>query len=138
MNQRARSARYFTAWRSLQNQSAQSWYWTQVTPFVSDGDAELAFSENNPPRLMRNLRAEVDHIAVREVEGCVVRDADDQRCIEQDTTAKPELSLVKLVLGRVGRRMFAISLSGTAGHLQWPDVGEIASVQARKLKPPAT
>jgi hypothetical protein len=98
----------------------------------------MVFSADDPPRFMRNLRAEVDAAAIREVEGCFIRDADDQRCFEQETTGKPEWSLVKLVLGRVGRHMFAICVSGTLGGLPWPEICEIASVQADQLKPPAT
>jgi hypothetical protein len=131
---RARDAGSITAWRSFEEKGLSRWLWVQVTPTVSNDDAQ-AFIKDMPNRFLKNSGA-IALRSERTIEGNEIPGAEDVWCHEQETTALIGDGISMLAAGRVGELVFTLAASSLAGGWSWGDVTAIAARQAQRLNQP--
>jgi hypothetical protein len=132
---RARAAGSITAWRSFEQKDLSRWLWTQVTPMVTEEDAQ-AFIADMPNRLLKNLRSKVVVTSEHAVENVEIPGADGVWCYEQATTGKLGDSMTMYGAARVGALVFALGASSLVGGWDWHAVTAVAAVQAERLCQP--
>lgn len=129
---RARNAGSISAWRSFEQKSHSRWLWVQITPTVSEADAQQLVRDM-PNRFLKNSRAEVVVKAERTVKDRAIPGAQNVWCYEQDTTSKKGDSVAKYVAGTVGVVVFVLAASVMTDGWAWDEVIGVAATQARRL-----
>jgi len=131
--QRAREGASISGWRSFKQPGSSRWIWCQATPLASAEDVATAMTDLLS-RLLRNLGADVEVIAEREVDAPAVPGAGRLWAHEQGTTGPRGDGLALYLAAQVGRGLSIVCAFGGEGSWDWPTLAGIASVQVRRVE----
>ena len=129
---RAKAARLVTAWRSFEQSTPERWVWVQVTPLVTETDAEDALHAV-PDRFLGNLRSEVKVVDGCDVEPVAVGASSAGWAHEQRTSSRRGDGIALHLAFVVGSTLVALAASGFAGSWTWAEVGQVGQTQAERL-----
>ena len=129
---RAKAARLVTAWRSFEQSTAERWVWIQVTPLVTETDAEDALHAV-PDRFLGNILSDVKVVDGCNVEPVVVGGSSAGWAHETRTSSRRGDGVALYSAFVVGPTLVALAASGFAGSWTWAEVGQVAQTQAGLL-----
>jgi hypothetical protein len=130
---RAQEAGCITAWRSFDRKHSGRSFWTEVIPFVSSFDAQVA-SEELPDGLLSDLRRSSRTTSDRTVEGMEIPGVEEPWAYEVAAERRRGTAVTRLVGGRVDRNVVALAGAGRVDAWPWPDLVGLATVQARYVR----
>lgn len=126
----ARAAGSLTVWRSLVCRPRGPWLWVQWIPLVDATDAAQALVAAQDPTMgLRNLRADVETLARRDLQSPpVVVGADLVSATEEDTTDPGTVLTLRCTAGR-----HLVVLCAAGAGWDWPALVSLAELQLPRL-----
>jgi hypothetical protein len=129
---RARAIKSITAWRSFENRDASMWVWCEAIPLASEPDAQAAL-DDVPARMLRNLQAEVEVVASRDVEPPSLPRAQRVWAREQHTSGERGDGLALMLAAAVGSVVGVIACSCFGASWTWDDTAALANRQTARI-----
>ena len=125
---RAKEFGSITAWRSFEQPSLKRWLWVEVIPFETPEDAIVGASLIGQ-NLLSNSRSSSQLLTENPVADSRFGPLGIVWAVEQNVSGQLGTGSVFLLSGASANVVFAMSLSGPQGSLDWSDIIEIASTQ---------
>jgi hypothetical protein len=132
-SRRALDAGGITAWRSLAQPEPPSSAWVEVVPYASAEDAVRSLRQV-PRYFVGTSKPGEEVTAERVVEDRTLPGVRDTWMFEKAATGPEGAVVTRYAGGTVDRILFLTCLSGAEGRWSWPDLVDLATRQAARVR----